>query len=81
MSDGWIHYVGRGVRPVVVPWEHAALFADARHRVLHSPKMREYMGIIFDPAADWTTDETHLRWVLSGKVGEITEWAKAIAKH
>jgi hypothetical protein len=73
MVDAWLV---RGKREV--PWSLAPLYADARHRVLHSRRLAPYLDIILDDA--WADDEDHLRWVIRGRVGEIEGWAKTIAK-
>ena len=53
----------------------ADLYRRARHRVERSPRLSKYEDIIF---ADWSEGDDHLRWVISGKVSEIEEWAKQI---
>lgn len=73
MVDAWLV---RGEREV--PWVLAPLYADARHRVLHSRRLAPYLDIIMDVA--WADDEAHLRWVIRGRVGEIEAWAKRIQR-
>ena len=71
MGDAWLVTGGRDV-----PWALAPLYADARHRVLHSPKLAPHLDIILgDGYAD---SDDHLRWVINGRVGEIEAWAKQI---
>jgi hypothetical protein len=60
----------------LIQFDHAALYEEARHRVLHSRRLRGSLDIILsDGFAD---DAEHLRWVASGKVAEIEAWAKQI---
>lgn len=59
-----------------VPYGLATLYADARERVLRSPRLAPYLKIIMsDGFAD---SESHLLWVVRGKVSEIEGWAKQI---
>jgi hypothetical protein len=71
--DGWITYGPRCVRP----FESAALYSEARQRVLASPRLSKYMDILL--AEGWA-DEDHLRWVICGKVSEIVAWAEQIRR-
>ena len=60
----------------LICFDLAGLYAEAKHRVLHSRRLRDYLEIIMgDGYAD---DAEHLRWVASGKVAEIETWAKQI---
>jgi hypothetical protein len=68
---GWITYGPRCIRPLA----SAALYADARQRVLASRRLRPYLEIIL---ADCWNDNDHLRWVIKGKVQEIEAWARQI---
>lgn len=52
-----------------------ALYQKACSRVASSPRLSKYEAIIF---ADWSEGDDHLRWVISGKVGEIEAWAQQI---
>jgi hypothetical protein len=51
------------------------LYQMACRRVERSPRLSKYEALIF---ADWPEGDDHLRWVISGSVGEIEEWAKRI---
>ena len=51
------------------------LYRRACRRVERSPRLSKYEDIIF---ADWSEGDDHLRWVISGKVSEIEEWAMQI---
>jgi hypothetical protein len=56
--------------------EHADLYAEAKHRVLYSRRLRNYLDIIMgDGYAD---DAEHLLWVVTSKKAEIESWAKQI---
>jgi hypothetical protein len=68
--DAWL------VRGYQLPWEHAPLWADANRRVLGSRRLRPYLDIIMSDG--YGSDPDHLRWVISGKVGEIESWAQQI---
>ena len=71
MTDLWRVHPGG-----LIHFDLADLYADAKHRVLHSRRLRDYLEIIMgDGYAD---DADHLRWVASGKVAEIETWAKQI---
>ena len=72
MVDAWL-VAGRRVE-----WPLAQMYSDARHRVLRSPRLREYLSIIMDDG--WSGDEDHLRWVFRGRVGEIERWARQIKR-
>lgn len=59
-----------------IPYGLATLYADARQRVLRSPRLAPYLKIIMsDGFAD---SESHLLWVMRAKVGEIEGWAQQI---
>jgi hypothetical protein len=60
----------------MIEWEWAPLYADARQRVLGSPRLSKYMDIILSDG--YATDDDHLRWGIRGRVGEIEAWAKQI---
>ena len=51
------------------------LYQRAVSRVGRSSRLRKYDSIIF---SDWAEGDDHLRWVISGKVGEIESWAQQI---
>jgi hypothetical protein len=71
MTDLWRVHPGG-----LIHFKNAALYEDARHRVLHSRRLRDYLDIIMgDGYAD---DAEHLLWVAKGKVSEIESWAKQI---
>lgn len=71
MVDAWLVHGRREV-----PWALAPLYADARRRVLHSPKLAPHLDIILgDGYAD---NEDHLRWVVRGRVKDIEAWAQQI---
>jgi len=71
MTDLWRVHPGG-----LIHFAHAALYAEARHRVLHSRRLSDYLDIIMgDGYAD---DAEHLRWVVTGKTAEIESWAKQI---
>ena len=71
MTDLWRVHPGG-----LIHFENAALYEDARHRVLHSRRLRGYLDIIMgDGYAD---DAEHLLWVAKAKVSEIEAWAKQI---
>jgi hypothetical protein len=71
MSNSWTVMPGGPV-----PYDSAMLYAEARHRVLHSRRLRPLLGVIL--ADGYAGDDDHLRWVVSGRVGEIESWAKQI---
>jgi hypothetical protein len=71
MVDAWLVTGGQ------VPFDLAPLYADARQRVLASPKLSKYMDIIL---SDGYADEDHLRWVTKAKVSEIVAWAETIRR-
>lgn len=71
MTDMWRVHPGG-----MVHFENAALYAEAKHRVLHSRVMREHLDIILSDG--YADDAEHLRWVVKGKVKEIEAWAKQI---
>ncbi len=71
MSDKWQVSPGGSVR-----FESAALYADARHRVLHSRRLRPLLAVIL--AEGFAADDDHLRWVVRGRVAEIESWARRI---
>lgn len=71
MTDLWRVHPGG-----LIHFAHAAMYAGAKHRVLHSRRLRGYLDIILgDGYAD---DVQHLQWVAKGKVAEIEAWAKQI---
>jgi hypothetical protein len=71
MTDLWRVHPGG-----LIHFAHTALYAEAKHRVLHSRRLRDYLDIIIgDGYAD---DAEHLRWVAKGKVSEVESWAKQI---
>ena len=76
MADAWTVADAWLVAGRCVEWQLAQMYSDARHRVLRSPRLREYMSIIMDDG--WSGDEDHLRWVIRGRVGEIEQWARKI---
>lgn len=58
----------------LVQFAHASLYSEAKHRVLRSRRLRDYLGVILD---DMHSDDTeHLGWVAKGKSSEIEAWAK-----
>lgn len=69
MVDAWLVTGQRSV-----PWALAPLYADARNRVLHSPKLSPHLDIILGD--DYADKEDHLRWVIRGRVGEIESWVR-----
>lgn len=73
MSNAWRVSPGGSVR-----FESAALYADARHRVLHSRRLRPLLAVIL--ADGYAADDDHLRWVVRGRVAEIESWARQITK-
>jgi hypothetical protein len=73
MTDSWIAPNGVQVR-----FSLAQLYADARHRVLHSRPLRPYHDIILSDG--YADSEEHLRWVATGSVAEIESWAQTIAR-
>ena len=70
MADNWRVYGG------MTEWELAPLYADARQRVLGSPRLSKYMDSILSDG--YATDDDHLRRVIRGRLGEIEAWAKQI---
>jgi hypothetical protein len=72
MADEWL------VRGYSLPYEHAPLWSAANQRVLRSPRLRKYLGIIMSDG--YASDEDHLRWVILGKVSEIVAWAEQIRR-
>lgn len=71
MVDAWL-VTGRRE----VPWSLAILYADARHRVLHSPRLAQDLGVILGDG--WADQADHLRWVLCASVAEIEGWVRQI---
>jgi hypothetical protein len=72
MADAWNVYGG------LREWERDPLYAEARARVLRSPRLRTHMAIILSDG--YATDEDHLRWVIRGKVSGIVAWADQIRR-
>lgn len=75
MADTWRVHSNRGVANV--PFDLAALYSAAWHRVNNSPRLSQHMDIIMSDG--YASDEDHLRWVINGRVGEIEAWARRIA--
>jgi len=71
MAEAWM------VRGYMTPDEQARadVWANAKTRVEHSPRLRTYKSIIL---SDGYADDDHLRWVVDAKVGEIEAWARQI---
>jgi hypothetical protein len=61
-----------------IPFDMAPLYALARQRVLASRRLAKYQDIILSDG--YASDEEHLRWVASCKVGEIEAWADQIRR-
>lgn len=73
MTDMWRVFPGGFIR-----FKNAVMYANAKHRVLHSRRLRDYLDIILgDGYAD---DVKHLQWVAKGKAAEIEAWAKQIRR-
>ena len=71
MTDLWRVHPGG-----LIHFENALLWEQARHRVLHSRRLQDYLDIILgDGFAD---DPEHLQWAATAKVAEIEAWAKQI---
>jgi hypothetical protein len=51
-------------------------YVAAHTRVDRSPRLRKYKSIIL--SAGYASDDDHLRWVVSARVGEIEAWAQQI---
>lgn len=49
----------------------------ARHRVLHSRRLRKYLAIIM---GDGYAGADHFKWVATARVADIEEWADQIRK-
>jgi hypothetical protein len=60
----------------LIHFDRAGLYAEAKHRVLHSRRLREYLDIILSDG--YADDAEHLRWVANGKTAEIETWAEQI---
>ena len=71
MSDQWRVHPGG-----LIDFANAGLYARARHRVLHSRRLREYLDIIMGDG--YASDTDHLKWVSLAKVADIESWAKQI---
>ena len=71
MTDTWRVYQNGSV-----PYGTATLYADARHRVLHSRRLAPHLDVILSDG--YASDEGHLLWVVRGRVAEIEQWAKQI---
>jgi hypothetical protein len=71
MSDMWRVHPGG-----LIHFDHAGLYAEAKHRVLHSRRLRDYLDIILSDG--YADDAEHLRWVANGKTAEIETWAEQI---
>lgn len=71
MTDLWRVHPGGFIR-----YENAFLYEEARHRVLHSRKLRDYLDIILSDG--YADDVEHLEWAAKGKVAEVEAWAKQI---
>lgn len=71
MTDMWRVHPGG-----LIHFENTALYEAARHRVLHSRRLRDYLDIILSDG--YADDAQHLEWVAKGKVAEIEAWAKQI---
>jgi hypothetical protein len=71
MSDQWQVHPGG-----LIDFANAELYAKARHRVLHSRRLREYLEIIMGDG--YASDPDHLKWVSTEKVAYIESWAKQI---
>jgi len=66
MTDLWRVHPGG-----LIHFDHAPLYAAAKHRVLHSRRLRDHLYIIMDGHAD---DPEHLKWIAKGKTAEIEQW-------
>jgi len=51
-------------------------YAKAWQRVNRSPRLRPHAAILLGDG--YASDEDHLRWVVSARVGEIEAWAQQI---
>ena len=68
-SDVWRVYPGGFIR-----YENAFLYEEAKHRVLHSRRLRDYYEIILgDGVAD---NADHLRWAAKAPAEDVAAWAK-----
>jgi hypothetical protein len=74
MADTWRVHTNTGVANV--PFDMALLYADARQRVLASRRLAPHYDLLLGDG--YASDEDHLRWVVSARVGEIEAWAQQI---
>jgi hypothetical protein len=51
-------------------------YAKAWQRVNRSPRLRPHAAILLGDG--YASDEDHLRWVVSARVGEIEAWSQQI---
>lgn len=56
--------------------EKPDLYYRAGTRVACSPRLNKHYAIIMSDG--YASDEDHLRWVVSARVGEIEAWAQQI---
>ena len=74
MADAWRVHTNTGVANV--PFDMALLYTDARQRVLASRRLAPHHDLLLGDG--YASDEDHLRWVVSARVGEIEAWAQQI---
>jgi len=71
MSDLWRVHPGGFIH-----YENAALYEDAKHRVLHSRRLRDYYEIILSNGVADNAD--HLRWVAKAPAADVAAWAQRV---
>lgn len=71
MTDLWRVHPGGSIH-----FENAFLYEEARHRVLHSRRLRDDLDIILSDG--YADDAEHLEWAATAKVAEVEAWAKQI---
>jgi hypothetical protein len=75
MNEKWRVHTTSGV--AYVPYSLALIYADARQRVLASRRLWPHYDLLLGDG--YASDEDHLRWVVSGRVGEIEAWAQQMS--
>jgi hypothetical protein len=61
-----------------IPYQYALLYADAKHRVLHSRAIRDFYDILL--ADGYVADHEHLAWICRSRVAELVGWARQIQR-
>lgn len=63
-----------GDQKTYVPYELAPLYAQARHRVLHSRVLRDHHDVLL--CGLHAAEPGHLHWVCVAKAADIARWAE-----